>query len=219
MPALLAASAGDGLLLSTHLMLPVTISGSEVSLESFVVRPDHPGRFPLVVITHGPRAVDGDAFFRNILHIQRNRLEQSGNETANPSSVRAELSSAANCARCKYRLTSQGADGRPDRRRFAGEQYRAMVRSASALHGSVGATGLPGPSRLQTDTGLIAFTELDPGRLQSSTQLVDGPCIGRYRPRRSLDPLDGLQRHTRFVRELALFNPKHRPSSSDLFTG
>src|ERR1700704_599167 len=91
--------------------------------------------------------------------------------------------------------------------------------SASALHGSVGATGLPGPSRLQTDTGLIAFTELDPGRLQSSTQLVDGPCIGRYRPRRSLDPLDGLQRHTRFVRELALFNPKHRPSSSDLFTG
>jgi hypothetical protein len=43
MPALLAASAGDGLLLSTHLMLPVTISGSEVSLESFVVRPDHPG--------------------------------------------------------------------------------------------------------------------------------------------------------------------------------
>ena len=56
MSALLAASAGDGLLLSTHLMLPVTISGSEVSLESFVVRPDHPGRFPLVVITHGPRA-------------------------------------------------------------------------------------------------------------------------------------------------------------------
>jgi hypothetical protein len=47
MPALLAVSAGDGLLLSTHLMLPVTISGSEVSLESFVVRPDHPGRFPL----------------------------------------------------------------------------------------------------------------------------------------------------------------------------
>jgi hypothetical protein len=32
------------------------------------------------------------------------------------------------------------------------------------------------PSKLQTDTGLIAFTELDPGRLQSSTQLVDGPC-------------------------------------------
>jgi hypothetical protein len=75
MPALLAASAGDGLLLSTHLTLPVTISGSEVSLESFVVRPDHPGRFPLVVITHGPPGVDGDAFFLDILHIQRNRLE------------------------------------------------------------------------------------------------------------------------------------------------
>jgi len=219
MPALLAASAGDGLLLSTHLMLPVTISGSKVSLESFVVRPDHPGRFPLVVITHGPRAwmaMRSSAISCTSSAIAWNK---SGNETANPSSVRAELSSAANCARCKYRLTSQGADGRPDRRRFAGEQYRAMVRSASALHGSVGATGLPGPSRLQTDTGLIAFTELDPGRLQSSTQLVDGPCIGRYRPRRSLDPLDGLQRHTRFVRELALFNPKHRPSSSDLFTG
>lgn len=64
----LVASAGDGLLLSTHLMLPVTISGSEVSLESFVVRPDHPGRFPLVVITHGTPSVDGDAFFREILN-------------------------------------------------------------------------------------------------------------------------------------------------------
>jgi hypothetical protein len=47
-----------------HLMLPVTISGSELSLESFVVRPDHPGRFPLVVITHGTPSADGDAFFR-----------------------------------------------------------------------------------------------------------------------------------------------------------
>jgi hypothetical protein len=37
----LAASAGDRLLLITHLMLSVTISGSEVSLVSFVVRPDH----------------------------------------------------------------------------------------------------------------------------------------------------------------------------------
>ena len=128
MPALLAASAGDGLLLSTHLMLPVTISGSEVSLESFVVRPDHPGRFPLVVITHGPRAwmaMRSSAISCTSSAIAWNK---SGNETANPSSVRAELSSAANCARCKYRLTSQGADGRPDRRRFAGEQYRAMVR-------------------------------------------------------------------------------------------
>jgi hypothetical protein len=56
MPALLAVSAGDGLLLSTHLMLPVTISGSEVSLEAswfvLIIRAD----FPLVVITHSPRA-------------------------------------------------------------------------------------------------------------------------------------------------------------------
>jgi dienelactone hydrolase len=66
--SLAASAAGDRLLLSTHLMLPVTISGSEVSLESFVVRPDHPGRFPLVVITHGTPSVDGDAFFREILN-------------------------------------------------------------------------------------------------------------------------------------------------------
>jgi hypothetical protein len=130
---LLAASAGDGLLLSTHLMLPVTISGSEVSLESFAVRPDHPGRFPLVVITHGPRAwtaMRSSAIYCTSSAIAWNR---SGNETANPSSVPAELSSAANCARCKYRLTSQGADGRPDRRRFAGssiEQWCVRLRPA-----------------------------------------------------------------------------------------
>jgi hypothetical protein len=57
---------------------------------------------------------------------------------------------------------------------------------------SVGATGLLGPRQFQTDSRLVTFTELDPCRLQSSTQLVNGPCIGRYRPRGSLDPLDGF---------------------------
>ena len=42
-------------------------------------------------------------------------------------SARAQLSSAANCARRKYRLTPQEADGRSNRRRFSDEQKRAMV--------------------------------------------------------------------------------------------
>ena len=42
-------------------------------------------------------------------------------------SARAQLSSAANCARCKYRLTPQEANGRSNRRRFSDEQKRAMV--------------------------------------------------------------------------------------------
>ena len=63
-----AARANDGLLFSTPLMLPVTISGNEVLLESLVVRPDHPGRFPLVIIVHGTPSVEGDAFFREILN-------------------------------------------------------------------------------------------------------------------------------------------------------
>ena len=63
-----AARASDGFLLSTHLMLPVTISGNESSLQSFAVRPDHPGLFPLVIIVHGTPSVGGDAFFREILN-------------------------------------------------------------------------------------------------------------------------------------------------------
>jgi hypothetical protein len=65
------------------------------------------------------------------LRIWRDRLEQSGNEmdwrTLLHPSARAQLSSAANCARCKYRLTPQEADGRPNSRRFSDEQKRAMV--------------------------------------------------------------------------------------------
>jgi transposase-like protein len=65
------------------------------------------------------------------LRIWRDRLEQSGNEMNWRSllhpSARAQLCSAANCARCKYRLTPQEADGRSNRRRFSDEQKRAMV--------------------------------------------------------------------------------------------
>jgi transposase-like protein len=65
------------------------------------------------------------------LRIWRDRLEQSGNKMDWRSllhpSARAQLSSAANCARCKYRLTPQEADGRSNRRRFSDEQKRAMV--------------------------------------------------------------------------------------------
>ena len=65
------------------------------------------------------------------LRIWRDRLEQSGNEMDWRSllhpSARAQLSSAANCARCKYRLTPQEADGRSNRRRFSDEQKRAIV--------------------------------------------------------------------------------------------
>lgn len=65
------------------------------------------------------------------LRIWRDRLEQSGNEMDWRSllhpSARAQLSSAANCARCKYRLTPQAVDGRSNRRRFSDEQKRAIV--------------------------------------------------------------------------------------------
>ena len=65
------------------------------------------------------------------LRIWRDRLEQSGNEMDWRSllhpSARAQLSSAANCARRKYRLTPQAVDGRSNRRRFSDEQKRAIV--------------------------------------------------------------------------------------------
>lgn len=65
------------------------------------------------------------------LRIWRDRLEQSGNEMDWRSllhpSARAQLSSAANCARRKYRLTPQAVDGRSNRRRFSDEQKRAVV--------------------------------------------------------------------------------------------
>jgi transposase-like protein len=65
------------------------------------------------------------------LRIWRDRLEESGDEIDWRSllhpSARAQLSSAANCARRKYRLTPQAVDGRSNRRRFSDEQKRAIV--------------------------------------------------------------------------------------------
>jgi transposase-like protein len=65
------------------------------------------------------------------LCIWHDRLEQRGNEMDWRSllqrSARAQLSSAANCARCKYRLTPQVTDGRSNRQRFTDEQKRAVV--------------------------------------------------------------------------------------------
>ena len=53
-------------LISGPLLLPVRISGKDVTLDSYVVRPDRPGRFPLVIMTHGTPGGWDDAFFRNI---------------------------------------------------------------------------------------------------------------------------------------------------------
>ena len=65
------------------------------------------------------------------LRIWRDRLEDSGDEMDWRSllhpSARAQLSSAANCARRKYRLTPDAVDGRSNRRRFSDEQKRAVV--------------------------------------------------------------------------------------------
>ena len=65
------------------------------------------------------------------LRIWRDRLEQSGNEMGWRSllhpSVRAQLSSAASCARSKYRLTDKMADGRSSRRGFTDAQKSAKV--------------------------------------------------------------------------------------------
>src|SRR3974390_2399163 len=65
------------------------------------------------------------------LRIWRDRLEDSGDEMDWRSllhpSARAQLSSAASCARRKYRLTPDAVDGRSNRRRFSDEQKRAIV--------------------------------------------------------------------------------------------
>jgi transposase-like protein len=65
------------------------------------------------------------------LRIWRDRLEESGDATDWRSllhpSARAQLSSAANSVRRKYRLTPPAADGRSNRRSFSDEQKRAIV--------------------------------------------------------------------------------------------
>ncbi|WP_271599993.1 MULTISPECIES: transposase [unclassified Bradyrhizobium] len=65
------------------------------------------------------------------LRIWCNRLEETGDEMdwrllLHPS-ARAQLSSAANCARRKYRLTPEAVDARLNRRRFNDEQKQATV--------------------------------------------------------------------------------------------
>jgi dienelactone hydrolase len=56
-----AHAEDDGLLsglISTPLLLPVSIAGNDVMLDSYVIRPDCPGRFPLVIMTGGTPSVD-----------------------------------------------------------------------------------------------------------------------------------------------------------------
>lgn len=53
-------------LISAPLLLPVRIAGKDLTLDSYVIRPDRPGRFPLVIMTHGTPGGWDDAFFRNI---------------------------------------------------------------------------------------------------------------------------------------------------------
>ncbi|MBN8941330.1 MAG: alpha/beta hydrolase [Rhizobiales bacterium] len=66
-----AAQASEGGLLpgltSAPLSVAVTLSGSKLSLDGFVIRPDRPGRFPLVVMVHGTPSLRGDAFFRELV--------------------------------------------------------------------------------------------------------------------------------------------------------
>lgn len=52
-------------LVSAPILLPVSISGTDVTLDGYVVRPDAPGQFPLVIITHGTPG-GGDGFFAKI---------------------------------------------------------------------------------------------------------------------------------------------------------
>jgi len=75
------------------------------------------------------------------LQCWRDRLEQSGREMDWRSllhpSARAQLSSAANCARRKYRLTPEAADGRSNCCRFSDEQKRAIVQETEKAGASV----------------------------------------------------------------------------------
>lgn len=63
---LVSSAAGDpalpGLVWQDR-MLPITLAdGSQVRLETMVLRPDRPGRFPLVLLVHGTIPGTGDAF-------------------------------------------------------------------------------------------------------------------------------------------------------------
>jgi hypothetical protein len=95
----------------------------------------------------------------------------------------------------------------------------SSVAASAQLVKSVGAINRFCCRRRQADARPITIAELNSCRLQSSTQLVDGPGIGRYRSSRAFDPFDRFQRDAGSLREVALFDPKHRTSRSDLFTG
>lgn len=45
-------------LISAPLLLPVSMAGTEVMLDSYIIRPDRPGRLPLVIMVGGTPAVD-----------------------------------------------------------------------------------------------------------------------------------------------------------------
>ena len=62
---LLPASADTALpgLVRQDRLIPVSLNdGSEVKLETMIVRPDRPGRFPLVLLVHGTNPAAGQAF-------------------------------------------------------------------------------------------------------------------------------------------------------------
>ncbi|MCP3390931.1 alpha/beta hydrolase [Bradyrhizobium sp. CCGB12] len=62
---LLPASADTALpgLVRQVRLIPVSLNdGSEVKLETMIVRPDRPGRFPLVLLVHGTNPAAGQAF-------------------------------------------------------------------------------------------------------------------------------------------------------------
>ncbi|UGY15754.1 alpha/beta hydrolase [Bradyrhizobium septentrionale] len=52
-------------LIAAPMLLPVRISGKDMTLDSYVIRPDRPGRFPLVIMTHGTPG-GGEGFFDRI---------------------------------------------------------------------------------------------------------------------------------------------------------
>ena len=53
-------------LISAPMLLPIRMSGKDLTLDGYVIRPDRPGRFPLVIMTHGTPSGWGEPFFRNI---------------------------------------------------------------------------------------------------------------------------------------------------------
>ncbi len=52
-------------LISAPMFLRVSISGKEVMLDSYVIRPGRPGRFPLVIIVHETPS-EGEALSREL---------------------------------------------------------------------------------------------------------------------------------------------------------